>query len=152
MEFVLYLFVLWDCLHFVGSWFYCQNLLLLQINFRKSYYPCPDDKAFRYMASLYSESHHNMSLSKEFPGGITNGAFWYVTKSCIKVVLFILHHIFQWSTFVLHILFPNDTKHALSTLAGTPYMVECKIGIIFMVAVLNWHWKLVMTNGLMQVR
>lgn len=47
-------------------------------NFRKNYYACPDDKTFRYMASLYSRSHSNMSLSKEFEGGITNGALWYV--------------------------------------------------------------------------
>ncbi|XP_044956926.1 carboxypeptidase SOL1 isoform X1 [Hordeum vulgare subsp. vulgare] len=44
---------------------------------RKQYYGCPDDKTFRYMASLYSQSHYNMSLSKEFEGGITNGALWY---------------------------------------------------------------------------
>ncbi|CDP11444.1 unnamed protein product [Coffea canephora] len=44
---------------------------------KKYYYACPDDKTFRFMASLYSNSHHNMSLSKEFPGGITNGAKWY---------------------------------------------------------------------------
>ncbi|TVT97526.1 hypothetical protein EJB05_57230 [Eragrostis curvula] len=43
----------------------------------KQYYGCPDDKTFQYMASVYSQSHHNMSLSKEFEGGITNGAFWY---------------------------------------------------------------------------
>ncbi|GAB4845184.1 suppressor of los1-1 [Ancistrocladus abbreviatus] len=44
---------------------------------RRSYYACPDDKAFRFLAGVYSHSHHNMSLSKEFPGGITNGASWY---------------------------------------------------------------------------
>ncbi|KAJ4965292.1 hypothetical protein NE237_017141 [Protea cynaroides] len=44
---------------------------------RKQYYACPDDKAFQYMASVYSRSHYNMSLSKEFDGGITNGAYWY---------------------------------------------------------------------------
>ncbi|KAF8697640.1 hypothetical protein HU200_035829 [Digitaria exilis] len=43
----------------------------------KRYYECPDDKTFRHMASVYSQSHYNMSLSKEFEGGITNGAFWY---------------------------------------------------------------------------
>ncbi|XP_062233628.1 carboxypeptidase SOL1 isoform X2 [Phragmites australis] len=43
----------------------------------KYYYGCPDDKTFQYMASVYSQSHYNMSLSKEFEGGITNGAFWY---------------------------------------------------------------------------
>lgn len=43
----------------------------------KHYYGCPDDKTFQHMASVYSRSHYNMSLSKEFEGGITNGAFWY---------------------------------------------------------------------------
>ncbi|KAL2324664.1 hypothetical protein Fmac_023722 [Flemingia macrophylla] len=44
---------------------------------RTKYYGCPDDDAFRFMASIYSHSHYNMSLSKEFLGGITNGAAWY---------------------------------------------------------------------------
>ncbi|KAL9317695.1 hypothetical protein ACSQ67_014212 [Phaseolus vulgaris] len=44
---------------------------------RTKYYGCPDDDAFRFMASIYSHSHYNMSSSKEFLGGITNGAEWY---------------------------------------------------------------------------
>ncbi|KAK9943753.1 hypothetical protein M0R45_009351 [Rubus argutus] len=44
---------------------------------RRNYFACPDDKTFRFLASVYSLSHHNMSLSKEFEGGITNGASWY---------------------------------------------------------------------------
>lgn len=44
---------------------------------RKRYFACPDDKTFQYMASIYSQSHYNMSLSTEFKGGITNGALWY---------------------------------------------------------------------------
>ncbi|KAL7085636.1 hypothetical protein ACP275_14G292300 [Erythranthe tilingii] len=44
---------------------------------KKNYYGCPDDNTFRFLASLYSKSHYNMSLSNEFPGGITNGAAWY---------------------------------------------------------------------------
>ncbi|KAF9609372.1 hypothetical protein IFM89_015669 [Coptis chinensis] len=44
---------------------------------RKIYTACPDDKTFRYMASLYSRSHFNMSLGDEFLEGITNGAAWY---------------------------------------------------------------------------
>lgn len=45
---------------------------------RKHYYECPDDKTFRYLAQIYSHSHHNMSLSSEFRDGITNGADWYL--------------------------------------------------------------------------
>ncbi|KAK4793067.1 hypothetical protein SAY86_023502 [Trapa natans] len=44
---------------------------------RRYYFPCPDDGAFHFLASVYSHSHHNMSLSKEFEGGVTNGAAWY---------------------------------------------------------------------------
>ncbi|PIA47850.1 hypothetical protein AQUCO_01400443v1 [Aquilegia coerulea] len=44
---------------------------------RKTYTTCPDDKTFRYMASVYSHAHYNMSLSDEFQDGITNGAAWY---------------------------------------------------------------------------
>ncbi|KAF2291092.1 hypothetical protein GH714_019831 [Hevea brasiliensis] len=44
---------------------------------RRNYYACPDDDTFQFMASIYSRSHRNMSLSTEFPGGITNGASWY---------------------------------------------------------------------------
>ncbi|XP_010521105.1 PREDICTED: carboxypeptidase SOL1 isoform X2 [Tarenaya hassleriana] len=44
---------------------------------RRYYYPCPDDETFRFLARTYSQSHHNMSLSKEFEEGITNGASWY---------------------------------------------------------------------------
>ncbi|XP_019442038.1 PREDICTED: carboxypeptidase SOL1-like isoform X1 [Lupinus angustifolius] len=44
---------------------------------KTNYYGSPDDETFRLMASIYSHSHYNMSSSKEFPGGITNGAAWY---------------------------------------------------------------------------
>ncbi|CAN6687047.1 unnamed protein product [Malus baccata var. baccata] len=44
---------------------------------RKDYFACPDDETFRFLASVYSCSHYNMSLRKEFEGGITNRAFWY---------------------------------------------------------------------------
>uniref|UniRef100_A0A7N0VN70 Peptidase M14 domain-containing protein n=1 Tax=Kalanchoe fedtschenkoi TaxID=63787 RepID=A0A7N0VN70_KALFE len=44
---------------------------------RKNYFSCPDDETFRFLASIYSHSHYNMSTSKEFEGGITNGASWY---------------------------------------------------------------------------
>ncbi|KAL4556706.1 hypothetical protein LXL04_034863 [Taraxacum kok-saghyz] len=43
----------------------------------KSYYACPDDETFKYMAKVYSGSHFNMSKSEEFESGITNGAQWY---------------------------------------------------------------------------
>ncbi|PON52678.1 Peptidase [Parasponia andersonii] len=44
---------------------------------RRNYNACPDDETFRFLASVYSRSHYNMSLSSEYPGGLTNGALWY---------------------------------------------------------------------------
>ncbi|KAI4346545.1 hypothetical protein L6164_007434 [Bauhinia variegata] len=44
---------------------------------RTNYYACPDDDIFQFMARIYSHSHYNMSFSKEFVEGITNGASWY---------------------------------------------------------------------------
>ncbi|KAJ7513664.1 hypothetical protein O6H91_23G009500 [Diphasiastrum complanatum] len=41
------------------------------------YFKSPDDDSFRYLASIYSQYHTNMSKSSEFKDGITNGAAWY---------------------------------------------------------------------------
>lgn len=54
-------------------------------NFRKHYAACPDDETFRFMASLYSRSHNEMSRSEEFQGGITNGALWYSSEGAIPM-------------------------------------------------------------------
>lgn len=46
----------------------------------------PDDATFRALASLYADSHATMAKGKglchndSFPGGITNGAEWYIVK------------------------------------------------------------------------
>nr|PNR52476.1 hypothetical protein PHYPA_008850 [Physcomitrium patens] len=37
----------------------------------------PDNSTFRYLAGLYANNHPSMSKSKEFVGGVTNGAKWY---------------------------------------------------------------------------
>lgn len=42
------------------------------------YESSPDDDTFRALASLYANAHPGMRMSREFPGGITNGAAWYV--------------------------------------------------------------------------
>ncbi|KAF5842639.1 hypothetical protein DUNSADRAFT_6109 [Dunaliella salina] len=39
--------------------------------------PSPDDASFMYMANMYARRHKTMAASKEFKGGITNGAQWY---------------------------------------------------------------------------
>eukprot|EP00741_Cyanophora_paradoxa_P021717 tig00000241_g20962.t1 len=42
------------------------------------YAATPDDALFRSLASTYAQAHPTMKNSPEFPGGITNGAQWYV--------------------------------------------------------------------------
>jgi len=42
------------------------------------YTPSPDDSVFKVLATTYSNSHRTMHDSREFHGGITNGAEWYV--------------------------------------------------------------------------
>lgn len=45
---------------------------------RQTHYAAsPDDATFRYLARVYSKAHSNMASSREFEGGITNGAAWY---------------------------------------------------------------------------
>jgi len=42
------------------------------------YAASPDDLTFRMLATVYASKHAKMRASREFPGGITNGAEWYV--------------------------------------------------------------------------
>ena len=42
-----------------------------------AYSASPDDETFKYLARTYANAHPLMSKSKEFAGGITNGAGWY---------------------------------------------------------------------------
>ncbi|KAK8647231.1 hypothetical protein V6N13_120979 [Hibiscus sabdariffa] len=56
--------------------FKVNDLVLCYLE-RKNYDACPDDGTFRFLASIYSKSYYNMSLSKQFERGITNGAAWY---------------------------------------------------------------------------
>ena len=44
---------------------------------RSVYAEAPDDTTFKRLASAYANGHPTMHKSKEFVGGITNGANWY---------------------------------------------------------------------------
>ncbi len=50
------------------------------------YAGCPDDLAFRMIASTYASKHAKMRASREFSGGITNGAEWYILYGGMQVV------------------------------------------------------------------
>eukprot|EP00268_Persea_americana_P056242 TRINITY_DN6615_c0_g1_i9.p1 TRINITY_DN6615_c0_g1~~TRINITY_DN6615_c0_g1_i9.p1 ORF type:complete len:273 (+),score=47.55 TRINITY_DN6615_c0_g1_i9:509-1327(+) len=77
---------------------------------RKYYYACPDDKTFRYMASVYSHSHFNMSLSKEFEEGITNGAFWYPIYGGMQDWNYIHRGCFELTLEISDIKWPNASE------------------------------------------
>ncbi|KAH7657376.1 Metallocarboxypeptidase D protein [Dioscorea alata] len=77
---------------------------------RKEYVACPDDKTFRYMASVYSHSHYNMSLSKEFEGGITNGAFWYPIYGGMQDWNYIHGGCFELTLEISDVKWPKSTE------------------------------------------
>ena len=45
-----------------------------------NYSATPDDTFFKQVASVYADTNTVMHLSKRFPGGITNGAQWWVVR------------------------------------------------------------------------
>ncbi|KAJ0972802.1 hypothetical protein J5N97_020761 [Dioscorea zingiberensis] len=77
---------------------------------RKEYYACPDDRTFRYMASVYSHSHYNMSLSKEFEGGITNGALWYPIYGGMQDWNYIHGGCFELTLEISDVKWPKSTE------------------------------------------
>lgn len=53
----------------------------------------PDDKLFQYLATVYASNHGNMSQGNlcpwdNFPGGITNGAYWYDVEGKFRPLLY----------------------------------------------------------------
>ena len=58
-----------------------------------TYAACPDDAAFRHLALTYAQAHKKMNRSKEFPGGITNGAAWYPVWGGMQVPMHPCHEV-----------------------------------------------------------
>ncbi|KAJ6774035.1 PROTEASE M14 CARBOXYPEPTIDASE [Salix purpurea] len=107
---------------------------------RRNYYACPDDDTFRFMASIYSHSHHNMSLSKEFPGGITNGALWYPIYGGMQDWNYIHAGCFELTLEISDNKWPNANeiptlweynKMSLLNLAASLVKVHCSVAIDF---------------------
>ena len=53
----------------------CISLLLYGL-YSQKYAASPDDSTFKYLAGVYADNHPLMFKSKEFVGGVTNGAAW----------------------------------------------------------------------------
>ncbi|KAI3952669.1 hypothetical protein MKX01_013631 [Papaver californicum] len=79
-------------------------------NQKKVYYSCPDYTTFRHMASVYSRSHYNMSLSKEFQEGITNGAAWYPIYGGMQDWNYIHAGCFELTLEISENKWPNSTE------------------------------------------
>ncbi|CAH9105063.1 unnamed protein product [Cuscuta epithymum] len=77
---------------------------------KKYYFACPDDETFKYMANLYSHYHHNMSLSQEFPEGITNGAHWYPIYGGMQDWSYIYAGCFELTLEISDDKWPNATE------------------------------------------
>ncbi|CAH9128761.1 unnamed protein product [Cuscuta epithymum] len=77
---------------------------------KKYYFACPDDETFKYMANLYSHYHHNMSLSQEFPKGITNGAHWYPIYGGMQDWSYIYAGCFELTLEISDDKWPNATE------------------------------------------
>ncbi|CAI5483081.1 unnamed protein product, partial [Closterium sp. Yama58-4] len=96
------------------------------------YAASPDDATFRLMASTYAQAHPSMALSRDFPGGITNGASWYplyggmqdwnyVEARCMEITLEL--HIAKWpSPFLLPQLWEEHRPALLALLTTTAKM------------------------------
>lgn len=77
---------------------------------RRQYYACPDDKTFQYLSSVYSQSHFNMSMSKEFQGGITNGASWYPIYGGMQDWNYIHEGCFELTLEISDVKWPNANE------------------------------------------
>ncbi|CAI5932902.1 unnamed protein product [Closterium sp. NIES-64] len=96
------------------------------------YAASPDDATFRLMATTYATAHPSMALSRDFPGGITNGASWYplyggmqdwnyVEARCMEITLEL--HIAKWpSPFLLPQLWEEHRPALLALLTTTAKM------------------------------
>lgn len=56
--------------------------------------PTPDNTLFQSLAKLYSMRHSTMALGslcgEHFPGGITNGAYWYNVNGMALQIVFMV--------------------------------------------------------------
>ena len=76
------------------------------------YSASPDDDVFRAMATAYAKSNSPMFNSKEFPGGITNGAEWYVLYGGMQD----WNYLYTKSDFEITVELSNTKKPSASSL------------------------------------
>ncbi|XP_051118198.1 carboxypeptidase SOL1 isoform X2 [Andrographis paniculata] len=77
---------------------------------KRKYYGCPDDETYKFLATLYSGSHYNMSKSTEFPQGITNGALWYPIYGGMQDWNYIHHGCFELTLEISDNKWPNASE------------------------------------------
>jgi carboxypeptidase D len=84
-------------------------------NYRSgSYTPSPDDAVFKTLASTYSNKHRTMHNSREFSGGITNGADWYVLYGGMQD----WNYVYNQGVFEITVELSDNKWPSASTLSG----------------------------------
>lgn len=84
--------------------------------------PTPDDPLIRWIATQYASRNPQMANSTQFPGGITNGAAWYVVHGgmqdwnyrflgCIEMTIELFNTKFPSGTFIPSIW--NDNRESM---------------------------------------
>jgi len=79
-------------------------------NYRSGAYTAsPDDTVYRKIATIYSNEHKIMHDSTEFPGGITNGAYWYVLYGGLQDWNYVYNGVFHITIELSEIKWPAAT-------------------------------------------
>jgi carboxypeptidase D len=79
-----------------------------------AYTPSPDDEVFKILATTYSQKHRSMHNSREFSGGITNGADWYVLYGGMQD----WNYVYNQGVFEITVELSDNKWPSASTLAG----------------------------------
>lgn len=70
----------------------------------------PFDELLRELSSVYAENNPEMRNSSEFPGGITNGAEWYVVRGGMQDWSYTWHNDLQITLELSHRKWPNYSE------------------------------------------
>lgn len=70
----------------------------------------PFDELLRELSSIYAEHNPEMKNSSEFPGGITNGAEWYVVRGGMQDWSYTWHNDLQITLELSHRKWPNYSE------------------------------------------
>jgi len=108
--------------------------------------PTPDDALFRRISTSYADLNPRMAGSKQFPGGITNGAAWYVIYGSMQDWSYVWGGAFEVTVELFEQKWPAEsllpliweenresllafTENALTAIAGAVVDCETKVPV-----------------------